>query len=225
LSGGVSAGDTRHRSAAQLARVAATLYAADSLLQRFRPYICPFEELLPIVPEGSRVLDVGCGGGLFLGLLSAEGRIRSGLGFDSSSSAISVAQRMCRRAAHGRAWVQLEFQCRDASAPWPEGIFDVVCLIDVLHHVTPQAQRPVFEAAATRLGAAGLLIYKDMASAPAWQAWANRLHDLVLARQWIHYVPVERVERWASEIGLVLVDARAIDRYCYRHDLRVFRRN
>ncbi len=44
------------------------------LLQRYRPCICPFESLVPDIQEGSSVLDVGCGCGLFLGLLAALGR-------------------------------------------------------------------------------------------------------------------------------------------------------
>ena len=34
---------------------------AGRLLQIYRPYICPFEELLPHVPEAADILDVGCG--------------------------------------------------------------------------------------------------------------------------------------------------------------------
>lgn len=53
-------------------------------LQHYRPFICPFEDLLSIVPPGSSVLDVGCGGGLWLALLRETGRLSRGVGFDSS---------------------------------------------------------------------------------------------------------------------------------------------
>src|SRR5687767_5250391 len=101
-------------SAARFSEVAAKLFAGDSITQRFRPYICPFEELLPIVPTGSSVLDVGCGAGLFLGLLAVEGKIRSGVGFDSAASAIRIAQRMRQRAAEHDASTRLDFHYRDA---------------------------------------------------------------------------------------------------------------
>ncbi|MGH8130113.1 MAG: class I SAM-dependent methyltransferase [Steroidobacteraceae bacterium] len=220
----VPSGNVPRMSAARLAGVAATLFANDAMTQRFRPYICPFEELLPIVPAGSSVLDVGCGGGLFLGLLAVEGGIRSGVGFDSSPSAIAVAQRMRRRAVEHGARATLDFQHRDAAAPWPEGTFDVVSVIDVMHHVPRRGQRSLFELAAARVGPSGLMIYKDIAGAPVWRAWANRLHDLLVARQWIDYVPIDQVERWGADLGLALVDARAFNRYWYRHELRVFKR-
>src|SRR4051812_27234243 len=53
-------------------------------LQRFitawRPTICPLERLVECVPKNSRVLDIGCGTGLFLFLLARNNRILSGEG-------------------------------------------------------------------------------------------------------------------------------------------------
>jgi 2-polyprenyl-3-methyl-5-hydroxy-6-metoxy-1,4-benzoquinol methylase len=214
--------------AARLSRIAETLYVDGSpllrLLQRYRPYICPFEELLPAVPPGSRMLDIGCGGGLFLALLAAEGRIRHGVGFDRSVQAIAVARRMSRRAAESVPGTVLEFREGDANERTADGPYDVVSLIDVMHHVPPSAQRAVLENAASQVRPSGLLIYKDMVMKPQWQAWANRLHDLVLARQWIHYAPIACIEEWCREFGLSLVAEGRHDRYCYGHELRVFRR-
>lgn len=216
--------ETAPLSAASLSEVARRLFADESMKQRFRPFICPFEELLPLVPSGARMLDAGCGAGLFLGLLAMEGRIRAGVGFDSAAAAISSAQRMARRAAGLGSPATLEFIRLDATAAWPEGHYDVVSLIDVLHHVPKAAQRRVFELAVRRLDSAGRLIYKDMARAPAWRAWANRLHDLALAGEWIHYVPIEEVERWAADMGLRVLEQGSFNRYCYAHELRVFGR-
>jgi len=49
--------------------------------------------------EGSRVLDVGCGSGLLLGLTAALGIKFEGVGFDVSHHGIDLATRMTRRAA------------------------------------------------------------------------------------------------------------------------------
>ena len=189
-------------------------------LQHWRPYICPFEELARHVPAGARILDAGCGAGLFLALLAHEGRLARGVGFDVSAEAIELASNMARSTGHDD---RLEFLRLSVGEAWPEGPFDAVSLIDVLHHVPPAGQRECFLTAAARLGPGGVLIYKDMARRPVWRALANRLHDLVLARQWIHYVPVERVEGWAAEAGLGLTRAARFNRLWYAHELRVFR--
>ena len=67
------------------------------VIQRLRPRICPFSTLLPLFPRGSRVLDVGCGSGLWAGLLIATDRAVFVHGFDASKKAIDIARRMQSR--------------------------------------------------------------------------------------------------------------------------------
>ena len=189
------------------------------LLQQYRPFICPFEALIVEVPEGSKILDIGCGGGLLLGLLGASGLRPNGTGFDVSRPAIALAQRM---AVASKA--QLDFRRLDADAPWPEGDFDVVSMIDVIHHVRPSEQEATIRRACNKVRPGGAFLYKDMVKRPFWRAAANRLHDLVLARQWIHYVPVRDAEHWAADEGLVVERSELINCWWYGHELRVFRR-
>src|SRR5262245_723120 len=95
-------------------------------VQHWRPYICPFEELIPFVPQGARILDVGCGRGLFLALLCASGNAVHGIGIDSSAPAIACAREMERRCREQRFTGQLEFHLRAVEEAWPDGTFDVV---------------------------------------------------------------------------------------------------
>jgi hypothetical protein len=99
-----------------------------------------------------------------------------------------------------------------------------VLMIDVLHHIPPARQREAVVAAAERVAAGGALIYKDMASRPAWRRWANTLHDLLLARQLVSYVPIAEVEHWMRQAGFSISHAESYSRYVYGHELRVFRR-
>lgn len=214
--------------AADLARAARELFRGGGLARRklmhWRPYICPFELILGWVPAGARVLDAGCGRGLFLGLLAARGFRIDGIGFDASPEAIECARQMARVFERRGSDSRLAFRCLRAEDEWPEGSFDVVSLIDVLHHVPPDSQADVFRRAVPRIAPGGLLLYKDMCRRPWWRATANRLHDLVVARERISYVPVEAVEGWAAAEGLALVHSSDHTRLWYGHELRVFRR-
>jgi len=187
-------------------------------LQRYRPYICPFEILIEEVPAGASVLDIGCGAGLFLGLLDAAGREPTGVGFDVSPHGIKLAKAM---SAKGKA--RLTFHRLDAEDAWPAGEFDIVALIDVLHHVAPDAQEGCVRRACRAVKPGGSFLYKDMVSKPRWRALANRAHDLVLARQWIHYAPIAEVEKWVRDEGFKLQRADRIDRLWYGHEFRVFK--
>jgi 2-polyprenyl-3-methyl-5-hydroxy-6-metoxy-1,4-benzoquinol methylase len=216
-------------SPSHLSFLAKQLFAEGSFLiqlsQRYRPFICPFEELIMRVPAGSHVLDVGCGGGLFLGLLLATRRISFGHGFDSSPQAIAVARAMAARTSQcGTSPGSLVFEHRSVRGPWPSGQFDVVSIVDVMHHVAPTLQPRLLKFAFHHIKPGGLLLYKDIAWQPQWRATANRLHDFVLTRQCIHYAPIADVQEWAKGAGLQLIESRSISRLWYGHELCVFRR-
>ena len=146
------AGAPQARSVADIATIARELFAgvegAIKHKQQLRPYICPFHILVDHVPAGASILDVGCGAGLFILLLARMGRLRSAFGFDSDAPAIDAANTIAAGLPGAAA---LRFEHRTAHAQWPEGSFDVVSIIDVLHHVPPDKQANVIATAASRV--------------------------------------------------------------------------
>lgn len=186
-----------------------------------RLYICPFATLVSHVPEGARLLDIGCGSGVFLTLLRAGRRIRQGSGVDASQAAVETARRAAETMDGGP---DVTFHYRPVEDGLPDGPFDAVSMIDVLHHVDPAHQREAVLAATARVGAGGVFIFKDIKPRPLWRAWANRMHDLVLARQWIHYVDGRDVESWVEQAGFDLTHKQDIDMLWYGHQLLVFAR-
>jgi 2-polyprenyl-3-methyl-5-hydroxy-6-metoxy-1,4-benzoquinol methylase len=185
------------------------------ILQSARPFICPFDDLLGAIPPTAHVLDVGCGAGLLLGLIADRHPKSSGVGFDSSGSAIAAAQRMAVNSGfNGR----ITFEQRAVGEVWPKGPFDVVSLVDVLHHIPPEYQREVVEQSFGYVRPGGILVYKDMAQRPFFSALWNRAHDLVLARQWIHYCAITEVEAWLRALGAEIVKTEGRSMGPYAHE-------
>ncbi len=91
----------RSLTASQARDTAKTLYADAGFtirtMQSLRPFICPFDALVDVVPQGSRLLDIGCGAGLFLALLAHTGRLAEGIGYDIDAKSLDVARRMHAR--------------------------------------------------------------------------------------------------------------------------------
>ncbi len=202
-----------------------TLYRKESFLLRLlgtlRPFICPFEILLKEIPEKKRVLDIGCGTGLVLNLLAFRKKIETGHGFDPNPKALIVA----RRVAKTFGLTNLRFFDENSPEPLPKGSYDSVLMIDVMHHVPVAHQKEIFTSAAARLLDGGRLIYKDMALHPFWSAWLNRLHDLILARQIIHYVPLALVETWAKEAKLKVIKRATMRRVFYVHEMLILEKS
>jgi 2-polyprenyl-3-methyl-5-hydroxy-6-metoxy-1,4-benzoquinol methylase len=149
--------------------------------------------------------------------------LRSALGFDYSESAIGLAKLMLGNMP-AEMTKNIDFELRNANQSWPEGDFDVVSMIDVMHHVNPAAQRKVFLEAVDHVAPGGLLLYKDMADRPFVFALANRVHDLIMARQWIYYVPISLIKMWAIEAGLYVVQESRCHMIWYAHEWMVFRK-
>lgn len=189
-------------------------------LQHYRPYICPFEAVLPHVPRNASLLDVGCGGGLFIALCCATRSPTRVVGFDASKPAIGMAHANRATLPPPAPNIQL----LDVGKPWPVGPFDVVSIIDVIHHIPPEHQRSVMQQCVDHLAAGGTLIYKDMTPRGIIRPTMNRLHDLLLARQWIHYADPDAIATWMRDAGLTLTHRSFHTRAWYGHELLVFRK-
>jgi 2-polyprenyl-3-methyl-5-hydroxy-6-metoxy-1,4-benzoquinol methylase len=194
------------------------------VLQHHRHRIAPIARCIELIPPDSDVLDIGCGGGLFLACLAATGRIARGHGIDSSASAIATANAAAQRLRASGTAAQLTFEHRSVEAGLPDRRYEAVAMIDVMHHIPPAAQQQAFADALARVQPGGIFLYKDMCDAPFWRRGMNRLHDLTLARQWISELPIERADAWAADEGfdLTLAEERRI--LWYGHEIRVYRR-
>ncbi len=162
------------RAAAPLARALA-LYAGESPGVRLhvlaRHWLCPLRRIADHVPSRGRVLDVGCGHGLFGNLLALESPRREVVGIDPMASKIAVAQRVARALPNARYVVG---SAADALADRPPGGYDVVTILDVLYLLPPPAKLALLQACRALIAPHGLLLLKTNDTRPAWKyRWAR----------------------------------------------------
>lgn len=208
-----------------ISQLAKQIYTQGSWARRLmickRPYICPFEALISRVPRNASVLDVGCGDGLFLNTLGLVDQTVTGLGIDSNAVAIESAMQACGNADRTQ---DIEFRLWQVGEAWPAGEFDVVSMIDVLHHIPTGERRSAVQEAADHVKPGGIFLFKDIGVRPRWRAWFNSLHDLLLTGELVSYTPLDEVCSWVTTTGLDEEERHKINRIWYGHELALFRK-
>ncbi len=209
--------------AADISKQTQQIFTSGSMLRRkmihYRPYICPFEELITRVPKGSTILDVGCGDGLFLNILAQLQWVSSGLGIDRNKIALATAREANKNILHA---CELDFKQYSIDKEWPSGKFDVVTMIDVLHHLPPDEKQHAIEEAVRHVKPGGLFLFKDMGISPRWRRSFNSLHDFVLSGELVTYTHLNVVASWVESMGAIEVERKTTNRFWYGHETIVF---
>jgi methionine biosynthesis protein MetW len=115
------------------------------------------DAIAALVPEGSRVLDLGCGDGVLLARLVAE-RGCSGYGVEIADANVQAC------VARGIDVLQLNLE--EGLAMFGDASFDVVLQLDTLQHLR-NAEKMLLETA--RVGRIGIVSFPNFAH------WPNRL--------------------------------------------------
>ncbi len=124
------------------------------------PNSAHLDAIARLVPEGARVLDLGCGDGALLALLQTQ-RGCTGYGVEIADAGVLACVQ--------RGVNVLQLNLEDGLAIFEDNSFDVVLQIDTLQHLR-NAQTMLVETA--RVGKVGIVAFPNFAH------WPNRLSVL-----------------------------------------------
>lgn len=196
---------------------------------RIRWQTCPFEAVAADVPEAGRILDVGCGHGVFSAYLALQNERRRVLGIDVAEDKILAATAAADAAARkGR--TNLRFNRADVEA-LPEGPWDAILVLDVLYLLQPERQQSLLERCAQALSPGGVLIVKEVADQPRWKAAWNRMQENFSVRvlritrgERLCFLPPARHASWLAAQGLEVRERPLHKGFFHPHHLIVARR-
>jgi SAM-dependent methyltransferase len=253
--GATTPGRTRRRPTA-VGRAALGLYRSAPAAVRAHVHVrwwsAPFEPVAAALPPSGRILEIGCGHGLFAAYaaLSEPGRVVVGVDIDADK--IAHAQ----DAAHGAPTVggeggdglpavgrpgdrtpgdptprdrRLSFAIAESGAV-PPGPWDAAVVVDMLYLLPAAEQRRLLTEAVAALAPGGTLVVKEMGAEPRWKVRWNTLQETlsvkvlrITAGSSFDFVPPAEMAGWLHELGMATTLRRLDRRRLHPHHLLVAR--
>ena len=185
------------------------------LRQRF------LDEVGQYLPHQGRVLDLGCGFGLF-SLYYAS--VRPDLeieGLDLDVRRIAMA----RRAAFRLGLQNVRYEVGNATEFRGGPLFDAAYMLDIVHHIPPETVPPLLEQLAKALSPGRRLLIKDVDTHPAWKRWFTHALDWVMDPGTpVRYWEAEELQQLLEEVGFTVHRHLMVDILPYPHILYICER-
>lgn len=171
--------------------------------------ICPFDRVLPFVPHRGRVLDVGCGTGLWLNYLALERPELDLEGLDPDPRKLTTL----------RASGSDEIQVHEGSAlELPTGPFDCITIFDVLYLLSDVDKDRVLAGCLERLSPNGTFLVKELDVRPRWKFIPSAIEEFLAVRlvnlthgDRLHFQRVEDLASAFERAGFADVQVQRVD--------------
>jgi SAM-dependent methyltransferase len=183
----------------------------DKLKVVYRPYICPFSELLTEVKNVDSVFDIGCGSGQLLLLISEFTEVKK-------IGGVEIKQRLIDNAKSLLGEINTDFLSvyNGKDLPNEMDIFDAIILNDVWHHI-PKAQQELFlREVYSKMKKGAILVFKDIDASSFWVHF-NRFHDLLLGEGGGQELSLKEMIKISENIGFHVKNSFKKRQYCYDH--------
>ena len=178
-----------------------------------RPKLLSVMDLL--LTDRGRILDVGCGFGLFAAYFGQTQRRRQITGVDPDARRVGIA----RHVAAALGFHEHRFIVGDVRAAALEGPFEAAYVLDVMHHLPREDQRRVLERLAGLLTPGGMLLVKDITTEPRHGLLFTEALDRMMVgwRQPLAYRHHREWNAMLTELGFSVRTVRVPDVLPYPH--------
>jgi 2-polyprenyl-3-methyl-5-hydroxy-6-metoxy-1,4-benzoquinol methylase len=189
----------------------------DRLKIVYRPYICPFDDLInELEGKTPRVMDIGCGSGQFCLLLAEFSKAKALKGIEVSQELVNNANTLL---SVYKDRIQYDFKFYNGSdIPDDTASYDTIFLIDVLHHVPRKLQANFLKNIYEKMSKGSVLLLKDINAGSPLVVF-NKIHDAVFSREIGNERSLGAVSDLAKQIGFTIESVKTKTLYVYPHYL------
>jgi 2-polyprenyl-6-hydroxyphenyl methylase/3-demethylubiquinone-9 3-methyltransferase len=182
------------------------------LRQRF------LDEIDQYLPENGKVLDIGCGFGLFSMYFALKRPSCSFEGIDLNQKRIDEANRTASKIGLRN----VKYRMGSAVNLSFEDRYQAIYMLDIIHHIPAETVEPLLKNIYGALSEEGVLIIKDINTKPTYQRWFTWWLDKAMdPKTPVHYWPSEDLKQLLHRLGFVVFKHHMVDYLPYPHVLYV----
>jgi SAM-dependent methyltransferase len=181
---------------------------------KYRPYVCPFDELLEYAKPKDSVYDIGCGSGQFAALVANFTDVKTIKGIEIDKHLVRNASQINKRFSKDK---KISFSYfSGTNIPDDIGKYDLVYMIDVYHHIPREFREDFMKQVYKKMKPGARLMFKDINAGSPFIPF-NKLHDLVFAQEMPHEISFYKAIQLLTSLGFKVVEARKKRVFVYPH--------
>jgi len=194
------------------------------IFEFLRKLVCPFEEIEKYVPKKGKILDIGCGHGIFSRQLALSSPKRTVLGIDPSEKKISHALKTIKNIKN------ISFR-KTYLDNIKSNNFQGIVIVDILYLLPPIEKLKMLNQINRMLSRNGKLIIKLEVTKPNWLFYLLKIEEIIMVKllrftfssfQKFHYMEPEKYKKILKQAGFIIQKEIIIGSFIpYQHPIIV----
>ena len=186
----------------------------DKMKIKYRPFICPFNDLIGFAANKKSMFDIGCGSGQFCALIAKYTGVEKIIGIEISESLITNATEITEEFRGNKT---IKFQVFDGkNIPDEIKDYELIYMIDVFHHIPPPQQLTFIEQLHKKMKPGAILIFKDI-DAGTPMVLFNKVHDIIVSREIGKEISFTNAKDLLSKVGFKIINSFKKTIFVYAH--------
>lgn len=181
---------------------------------KYRPYVCPFDELLDYTKPKHAVYDIGCGSGQFCALIAnfTDAKIIKGIEIDKHL--VRNAKELHKPFKKSKDITFAYFS--GSKVPNDISKYDLVYMIDVYHHIPTHIRDDFMKQIYEKMKPGARIVFKDINAGSPFIPF-NKLHDLFFAQEYPREISLYSAIQLLTSLGFKITEARKKQVFVYPH--------
>jgi SAM-dependent methyltransferase len=181
---------------------------------KYRPFVCPFNELLSYAKPTDAVYDIGCGSGQFAALIANFTDVKTIKGIEVDEHLVRNAAQLNTRFEKDK---NISFSYFSGSEiPADIKNYDLIYMVDVYHHIPRDIRENFMKQIYDQMKPGARLMLKDIDGGSPLIPF-NKLHDLIFAQELSHEISFTSALQLLTSLGFKITEARKKNVFVYPH--------